>query len=260
MKKIEIIDGKRRCSCCKDSVLISLFSKRSKTSHIYKSWCNPCINKKTLLYREENMEKYLLASKASRLKRYSDNKQIISEKTKLYRIKNGDAIRLNRRIYNTERKDIISFQQKVFRNKDIEETRRKRKEYYYKNKERFALKNKEYRIKDKVKPINRLSKSVRSRIWMALKRCGYKKDSYTSTLIGLDYDKLKIYIENQFKKGMLWENYGEWHIDHKIPLSSAKTEEELLKLFHYTNLQPLWAKENLSKGSKIIEHQLKIAI
>lgn len=212
------------------------------------------------MYREENMEKYLLASKASRLKRYSDNKKAISEKVKLYRIENGDSVRLKQRIYNSKRKDIISVQNKDFRNKDIEETRRKRKEYYYKNKERFALKNKEYRMKDKVKPINMLCKAVRSRIGIALKRCGYKKGSYTSTLIGLDYDKLKIYIENQFKKGMSWDNYGEWHIDHKMPLSSAKTEEELLKLFHYTNLQPLWAKENLSKGSKIIEHQLKIAI
>lgn len=260
MKKIEIIDGKRRCSCCKDSVLISLFSKRSKTSHVYKSWCNPCIIKKTLLYREENKEKYLLNSKASRLKRYSNNKEAISEKAKLYRIKNGDAIRLRQRIYNSKRKDVISIQNKVFRNKDIEETRRKRKEYYFKNKERFDIKNKEYRLKDKIKPIKMLSNAIRSRIYLSLSRCGYKKGSYTSTLIGLDYDKLKIYIERQFKKGMTWDNHGEWHLDHKMPLSSAKTEEELLKLFHYTNLQPLWSKDNLSKGAKIIEHQLKIAI
>ncbi len=54
---------------------------------------------------------------------------------------------------------------------------------------------------------------------------------------------------------MSWDNhtkYG-WHIDHIIPLASAKTEEELKSLCHYTNLQPLWAKENLSKGAKIID-------
>jgi hypothetical protein len=49
---------------------------------------------------------------------------------------------------------------------------------------------------------------------------------------------------------MSWENHGEWHIDHIVPLSSAITEEELRKLSHYTNLQPLWATDNLSKGSK----------
>ena len=51
---------------------------------------------------------------------------------------------------------------------------------------------------------------------------------------------------------MNWDNHGEWHIDHKIPLSSAKTEKELIGLCHYTNLQPLWALDNLKKGNKIL--------
>ncbi len=54
--------------------------------------------------------------------------------------------------------------------------------------------------------------------------------------------------------GMTWKNkefYG-WHIDHIVPLSSAKTEEDVYKLCHYTNLQPLWSKDNMSKGSKLI--------
>ena len=56
----------------------------------------------------------------------------------------------------------------------------------------------------------------------------------------------------KFTTGMSWENRNEWHIDHKIPLSSAKTEEEIYELCHYTNLQPLWAFDNLSKGNKIL--------
>jgi 5-methylcytosine-specific restriction endonuclease McrA len=59
-------------------------------------------------------------------------------------------------------------------------------------------------------------------------------------------------LEKLFKEGMTWENHGEWHIDHIIPISKAKTAEEIYKLNHYTNLQPLWKRENLCKGSKII--------
>ena len=51
---------------------------------------------------------------------------------------------------------------------------------------------------------------------------------------------------------MSWENRNEWHVDHIIPLCSAKTQEELYNLCHYTNLQPLWVKDNLTKGSKIM--------
>ena len=51
---------------------------------------------------------------------------------------------------------------------------------------------------------------------------------------------------------MTWENKGAWHIDHIIPTCTAKTEEDLIRLNHYTNLQPLWAEENLKKGSKLI--------
>ena len=65
---------------------------------------------------------------------------------------------------------------------------------------------------------------------------------------------LKKHIESQFKDGMSWENHKHdgWHIDHIIPLSSAKNEENVYKLCHYTNLQPLWATENYKKGKKII--------
>jgi hypothetical protein len=64
-----------------------------------------------------------------------------------------------------------------------------------------------------------------------------------------------LYLEKQFAPGMTWENYGidGWHIDHIIPLSSAKGDlDQLKKLCHYTNLQPLWAEDNLKKSNRLI--------
>ena len=70
-------------------------------------------------------------------------------------------------------------------------------------------------------------------------------------MLGVDWEVCKAHIERQFTKGMNWSNYGEFHIDHIIPLASAKTEQELKKLCHYSNLQPLWAVDNLIKSAKI---------
>lgn len=73
-------------------------------------------------------------------------------------------------------------------------------------------------------------------------------------LLGCSVEFLKQHLEKQFKNGMSWENHGKWHIDHIIPLASAKTQEKIEYLCHYTNLQPLWAKDNQSKGAKIIKN------
>jgi hypothetical protein len=71
-------------------------------------------------------------------------------------------------------------------------------------------------------------------------------------MLGAPYEVAKSHIERQFTKGMTWANHGEWHIDHVIPLASADNEAELINLCHYTNLQPLWAKDNLVKHATII--------
>ena len=73
-------------------------------------------------------------------------------------------------------------------------------------------------------------------------------------IIGIDSQGFREYISSKFKEGMSWDNYGwdTWHLDHIIPLSTAKTIKELEELSHYTNLQPLWRDENLEKGDKIL--------
>lgn len=102
-------------------------------------------------------------------------------------------------------------------------------------------------------PKYRLMFLSRKRTREMLKVKGWNKNNKFKNYIGCDIEFLKSYIEAKFTEGMSWEVFfqGKIHIDHIIPLSSANTEEELYKLCHYTNLQPLWALDNLSKSDKI---------
>lgn len=99
-------------------------------------------------------------------------------------------------------------------------------------------------------PKNKLASNMRSRLYQVLK--GRSKSKHTFEIIGCSVDFLRNHLEEQFKEGMTWDNYGEWHVDHIIPLSSAPDLDFLYELCHYKNLQPLWAVENLSKGKKLV--------
>lgn len=101
-------------------------------------------------------------------------------------------------------------------------------------------------------PIFKMKENLRRRTLKAFKTKGWRKSGGTETLLQGTYNEVFNHIESLFTEGMSWSNQGEWHIDHIIPLALATTEEEIIKLFHYTNLQPLWAIDNLRKGSKII--------
>lgn len=96
----------------------------------------------------------------------------------------------------------------------------------------------------------RLDKCIRSLIYRSLRG---SKSTATEKYLGCTIIELKEYLESKFQYGMSWNNYGRngWHIDHIIPSSSADSLEELIRLQHYTNLQPLWEIDNLQKGAKI---------
>lgn len=101
-------------------------------------------------------------------------------------------------------------------------------------------------------PLYHFSMNLRSRTYQAFKRKSWKKNGGSEQLLGCDFLTAKEYIEKQFQEGMTWSNYGKWHIDHVTPLISANTQDDLIKLCHYTNLQPLWAIDNISKGKSIL--------
>lgn len=100
----------------------------------------------------------------------------------------------------------------------------------------------------------RISHNLRTRIRNAVKHPKGTKSAKTLELVGCTVEDLCLFLEAEFTEGMTWVNYGDWHIDHMRPCASFDLEdpEEQKRCFHWTNLQPLWAQDNLRKGAKIV--------
>jgi hypothetical protein len=130
----------------------------------------------------------------------------------------------------------------------------KRKEYlkkYNRSKHGRKIKSNYAQLKRLSDPMFAMANRLRHRIWKVIHNKGYSKTSKTSEMLGCDWNHLMAHLEAKFVDGMTWDNRHLWHIDHITPLASATSEEELIKLNHYTNLQPLWAEDNLRKGNRI---------
>lgn len=201
----------------------------------YRNVKNPLCSKKCKDSKYYIENKNIIKQK--RKEYHWDNKEIIIKKQKEKYQKNKDYYRIKQKEYNIKNKETISIQKKIYREK--EENKNHRREY---SKRRYK---KELNFK--------LRHILSRRLYHAIKNG--KKTKPTLELIGCSIDYLRIYLENQFKEGMKWDNHGHkgWHIDHIKPCSSfdlrdLKQQEEC---FHYTNLQPLWWWENLSKSNKI---------
>lgn len=170
--------------------------------------------------------------------------------------RNECKICFNNAVYNQPNR-------KITKKKEYEKNRdrylKKVKEYAANNREEVLLnkkiygqthkpqRNKRHRERYRTDSLYRTTCIIRGAISKAMCRNGFSKKGHTKEILGCTFEELMLHLETQFKPGMNWENYGDWHIDHKVPSSWAKSEEEIIKLNHYTNLQPLWAAENLSK-------------
>ena len=130
---------------------------------------------------------------------------------------------------------------------------RNNKEYREKKRKRSLLYQK---IRYQTDPMYRAKNHLRRNLRKFLQQNNCRKGSHSSELLGATPERIRSHIESQFKDDMTWENYGEWHIDHIIPLDYYNKNFDLndlevqKKAFNYKNLQPLWAFENLSKSNK----------
>lgn len=164
--------------------------------------------------------------------------------------------------YRETHKEEIAAYKKDYRLKHKEEINAYARDYYYQNQEKCKRNAASYyaRIKDteeykekrriRARENYGLHDKLRTHIRKAIKRGNCIKNKHTEEILGCSIEQFKTYIASLFQEGMSWDNYGEWHLDHIKPISLAKTEEEAYQLCHYTNYQPLWAKDNLSKGNR----------
>lgn len=267
--------GHKICKKCSKRLLINNFHKQKSSSDGYRDICKSCrkiegklryknnkdhIDKVNGRWRKDNPTylKDWWKDNQIHIKQYRQNhKERDSLANKIYRASNikkfaeNDIIPIKRRICSRCKKNrmIKFFNRDRSRNNGIESQCRscknlsRRKAVLVRHRERMTTD-----IQYKLKHV------IRSRFSSAL--AGNYKNGSAIESLGCTIGELKIYLENQFQEGMTWGNHGKygWHIDHIIPLSSfdLTIKKSINKACHYTNLQPLWAKDNLQKGIKIL--------
>jgi hypothetical protein len=161
---------------------------------------------------------------------------------------------------------------KKYREKNKERLSNNHKKWYNENKEKWNEYIKEYREKniDKIReikrtyertrkandPLYKLIANFRTAIYQVLKENNVEKNGHYFEVLKYSPEELISHLEKQFKDGMSWDNYGEWHVDHILPITSFNIQEigdeEFMKCWSLSNLQPMWGEENIRKSNKVL--------
>lgn len=218
--------------------------------------CSKCkIEKKTCDFDKDKHMKTGLQSQCKLCKKeYRDkiNPEIKKEKLKEWRLKNEDKVKT---YYNKLYQQKYHEENREHRLENISNYNKINRETLLKKKKEYAKNNKENRNKQlynrrQTDSIYNLTITIRTSINKSFKNYGYNKTSKTQEILGCSFEEFKIYLESKFEPWMTWDNKGNpkdgifepnktWDIDHIISLSTAQTEEDIIRLNHYTNLQPL---------------------
>ena len=220
----------KECSSCKLWKNVELYCKNKNSWDHLRNECNDCLSE----YRIKNKEKKTEYNKQYWLKTQEEQK----EKNKIWRENNQEHIKEKQKEYREIHGKEIDKKQWEKRKNDEEY---KTKFKLYRNK--LEQEKRKYDVQFKLK------QNISRRIRDLLTNFGINKSERTVYYVGCNLQDLRNHLESTFHEGMSWENYGEWHIDHIIPCSSwnLADEKELRMCFHYTNLQALWASDNIEK-------------
>jgi len=236
---------KKVCTICQEEKILEdfTFDKGNKKDGRRAS-CKECCRKKNAEYIKANPDKKLESDKKS----YEKLKEKKLAQKKEYYLLKKEEILLKRKEYHLNNKEKISENNRKYREANLEHLKEHNREYQRKYAKILSIKKRQ--LVDST-PLRQFKERIRCLVKNSFYRLKHNKTKRVSEVIGTDWETVKEHFISQFKDGMTWEAFiaGEIHVDHIKPLASAKTEEELIALCHYTNLQPLWCLDNLSKGA-----------
>ena len=235
------------CTKCGEKKEINCFNKNGD---YYRSECRKCSNEMTRKWRRNNKEKVKTYKREYYRKQVRENPTLVKEKIHERYERNKEIILERNKKWKEENREQYLELLKKYREKNAD----KIKEYRQKTKDKKRTYDRTYnKNKREIDNIYRLMVQTRNRINNCIRRKGYKKSSKTEEILGCDYETFMQYLLETYKNnyGIEFDNNEQVHIDHIVPLSTAKTEEDIIKLNHYTNLQLLKAKDNLIKHDKL---------
>lgn len=284
IKKIIVIPEEKICACCGLLKKSEFFNKDSKRLNGLSPYCKDCGHKKYLDFVERNGDAFKIRNRVKARAWVLAHPKKVKIRARNYYLLNKEDIIVKAREYRKNNKDKIKQIQKEYRIKNLNRLTKYLKRYRTMNKDKIAEQNNKYRKDNRTKiierqrnrrinnieafraymrnwfrnayytrPVYKIELNLRSRIYQLLK--GKQKSDATLKLLGCSVNAFRVYFESKFKNGMTWNLFmqGKIHIDHIKPCSSFNLEKvsEQQECFHWTNLQPLWAKDNLEKGAKL---------
>lgn len=227
------MEDQKSCSRCKRACSLTEFKKDKRASDGLESACKTCVNACAARYREKNRERLRVEAR----ERYRKDPHKFLARTRKYAIEN---------------KEKCTADAKAWRSRNLERARETARRYHAKNRDRILEARRVARQAKAQDGVWRMNNSIR--VGLSYFLAGKKKGKKWTYALGYTLDELRLDIESKFKPGMSWKNYGEWHLDHRRPLSSFLVEgpddPEVRKAWALSNLQPLWRLENLVKGAK----------
>jgi hypothetical protein len=154
-------------------------------------------------------------------------------------------------------KEYLADKSKTWYEQNKEHRKEYLKEYREKNIDKIRQTKRDYeRNRKAIDPLYKLISNFRTAIYQVLKESNVEKNRHYFDILQYTPEELIIHLESQFKDTMSWDNYGDWHVDHKLPITSFNIEEmgdkEFMKCWALENLQPMWGEENIRKSNKIL--------